>query len=208
MKKEESFNNLYKKVDATSKTRFHAARRLRLHSKSSTYIVVLISLGLILISLMQAYSIGNNISSDLVGLIQVFSAVAVLVYSLLIDKHDYSNLSEKMYSCASQLGELKQKIHPHLEPTHDTEKYNKFRDDYHGILKLYETHSNNDFRGDYTRAKLEMPENYTIKGGDWWLAKIHVYWSYFLDFFSYFTVIGILAWVLCWLWFGDVPTNS
>jgi hypothetical protein len=207
LKKEESFNNLYKKVDATSKTRFHAARRLRLHSKSSTYIVVLISLGLILISLMQAYNIGNNISSDLVGLIQVFSAIAVLVYSLLIDKHDYSNLSEKMYSCASQLGELKQKIHPHLKPTHDTDKYNKFRDDYHGILKLYETHSNNDFRGDYTRAKLEMPENYTIIGVDLWLAKIHVYWSYFLDFISYFTVIGILAWVLFWLWFGNVPTN-
>ena len=208
MKKEESFNNLYKKVDATSKTRFHAARRLRLHSKSSTYIVVLISLGLILISLMQAYNLGNNINSSLVGLMQVFSAVAVLVYSLLIDKHDYSNLSEKMYSCASKLGELKQKIHPQLELEHDKEAYDKNRDEYHSILKLYETHSNNDFRGDYTRAKLEMPENYSVKGKDWWFAKAHVYWSYFIDFLSYFTVIGILGWVICWLWFGDAPNNS
>lgn len=207
MKKEESLNNLYKKVDATSKTRFHAARRLRLHSKSSTYIVVLISLGLILISLMQAYNLGNNISSNLVGLIQVFSAVAVLVYSLLIDKHDYSNLSEKMYSCASKLGELKQKIHPHLDIQNDKESYDKFRDEYHRILKRYETHSNNDFRGDYTRAKLEMPENYTIEGKGWWLAKAHVYWSYFIDFSSYLIVIGILGWVICWLWFGDVPCN-
>lgn len=208
MKKEESFNNLYKKIDATSKTRFHAARRLRLHSKCSTYIVVLISLGLILISLMQAYSLGNNIGSSLVGLIQVFSAIAVLVYSLLIDKHDYSNLSEKMYSCASKLGELKQKIHPHLETEYEKEAYDQFRDEYHRILKLYETHSNNDFRGDYTRAKLEMPENYTIEGKDWWLAKAHVCWSYFIDFLSYLAVIGILGWVLCWLWFGDVPDYS
>lgn len=104
MKKEESFNNLYKKVDATSKTRFHASRRLKLHA---TYTVVLISIGLILLSLMQAYELGNNIQSKLVGLIQVFSAVAVLVYSLIIDKNDYSSLSEKMYSCASKLGELK-----------------------------------------------------------------------------------------------------
>jgi len=152
---------------------------------------------------MQAYNLGTNISSDKVGLIQVFSAIAVLVYSLLIDKNDYSNLSEKMYSCASQLGELKQKIHPHLENEHDSNLYDEFRNEYHSILKLYETHSNNDFRGDYTRAKLEMPENYVIKGKDWGLAKIHVYWSHLLDFSSYFAVIGILGWVLCWLWFGD-----
>lgn len=157
---------------------------------------------------MQAYSLGNNIGSSLVGLIQVFSAVAVLVYSLLIDKHDYSNLSEKMYSCASKLGELKQKIHPKLETEYEKEAYDQFREEYHQILKLYETHSNNDFRGDYTRAKLEMPENYTINGKDWWLAKAHVYWSYFINFLSYLVVIGIFGWVLCWLWFGDVPGSS
>jgi hypothetical protein len=157
---------------------------------------------------MQAYNLGSNINSSLVGLIQVFSAVAVLVYSLLIDKHDYSNLSEKMYSCASKLGELKLKIHPQLELQHDTESYDKLRDEYHGILKLYETHSNNDFRGDYIRAKLEMPENYTIKGIDWLRAQAHVYWSYFCDFLSYLTVIGIMGWVICWLWFGNIVGNS
>lgn len=147
MKKEESFSNLYKKVDATSKTRFHASRRLKLHSKLATYTIVLISLGLILISLMQAYKLGNNISSDLVALVQVFSAVAVLVYSLLIDKHDYSSLSEKMYSCASKLGELKQRIHPYLDKEFDQAPYDSFLNEYHNILRLFETHSNNDFRG-------------------------------------------------------------
>lgn len=208
MKKEESFNNLYKKVDATSKTRFHAARRLTLHSKYATYTVVLISLGLILISLMQAYGLGNNIDSSMVGLIQVFSAVAVLVYSLLIDKNDYSNLSEKMYSCASKLGELKQKIHPLLGKEYCQDSYNKFLDEYHAILRLYETHSNNDFRGDYTRAKLEMPENYKIEGKDWFAAKAHIYWSYFFDFLSYFVVIGMLGAVIFWVWFGNVPESS
>ena len=154
---------------------------------------------------MQAYNLGNNITSDLVALIQVFSAIAVLVYSLLIDKNDYSNLSEKMYSCASQLGELKQKIYPHLDVhTHNEELYDDFRKEYHGILKLYETHSNNDFRGDYTRAKLEMSENYPLKGMAWVSAKIHVYWSHLINFSSYFLVFGILCWVIYWLWFGEV----
>jgi hypothetical protein len=157
---------------------------------------------------MQAYELGNNIQSKLVGLIQVFSAVAVLVYSLLIDKNDYSSLSEKMYSCASKLGELKQRIHPDLNKEHNQEAYEKFLGEYHGILKLFETHSNNDFRGDYTRAKLEMPENYTIKGIDWCMAKLHVYWAYTLDFMSYVFVIGILGWVLCWVWFGCAAVSS
>ena len=77
---------------------------------------------------MQAYSLGININNDLVTLIQIFSTIAVLVYSLLIDKNDYSNLAEKMYSCATQLGELKQKIHPFLNKPHDQDIYDVFRD--------------------------------------------------------------------------------
>lgn len=205
MKKEASFNNLYKKIDSTSKTRFHSSRRLKQHSKWSTYIVVLISLGLILISLMQAYGLGNNIKSSLVGLIQAFSAIAVLVYSLLIDKNDYSSLSEKMYSCAAQLGELKQKVYPHLDNKFDEKIYIEYRDEYNSILKLFETHSMNDFRGDYFRAKLEMPENYVIRGVDWWNLKLKIYFAYSINFVSYPTVFFILSWVLYWLWFGAVP---
>ena len=63
---------------------------------------------------MQTYGLGVNIQSKGVGLLQVFSSVAVLVCSLLMDKNDYSSQSEKMYSCASKLGELKQKSHPHV----------------------------------------------------------------------------------------------
>jgi|TARA_R110001583_G_scaffold114740_2_gene265164 hypothetical protein len=205
VKKEASFNNLYKKIDATSKTRFHSSRRLKQHSKWSTYIVVLISLGLILISLMQAYGLGNNIKSSLVGLIQAFSAIAVLVYSLLIDKNDYSSLSEKMYSCAAQLGELKQKVHPHLDNDYDEKIYGEYRDEYNSILKLFETHSMNDFRGDYFRAKLEMPENYVIENLNWWTLKLKIYVAYSINFVSYPTVLLILSWVLYWLWFGVAP---
>jgi hypothetical protein len=208
LSKEESLENLYKKIDATSKTRFHASRRLKLHTKCSTYTVVLISLSLILISLMQTYGLGNNINSDLVGLIQVFSAIAVLVYSLLIDKHDYSNSSEKMYSCASRLGELKKKMHPLMRKEHDQEKYDELRLEYDEVLRLYETHSNNDFRADYIQAKLEMPENYTVTGIDWWKAQFYIYIGLLINFSSYLLVIGIIGWVICWLWFGTTPVST
>ncbi|WP_272165651.1 SLATT domain-containing protein [Vibrio diabolicus] len=202
--RESSFQNLYKKMDATSKTRFNASRRLKLHSMFSTYIIVFISLGLILVTLMQAYSLGSNINNKIVGLFQAFSSIAVLVYSLLIDRNDYSSTSEKMYSCAAQLGELKQEVRPYLaEEEHDEDRYLEFKDKYHQLLKLYETHSNNDFRGDYYRAKLEMPEDYEIKGLDWLSMHFKIIVSHILDFISYFVVISVLLSVLYWITFGE-----
>lgn len=201
MKKENDFGNLYKKIDATSKTRFHSSRRLKLHTKLSTATIVVISLVLILTSLMQAYDLGVNIKSKYLSLIQVFSSITVLVYSLLIDKNDFSSLSEKMYSCASRLGELKQKIYPHLnDGTH--EMYNSFKVEYHDILKLYETAAINDFRADYIRAQLDMPENY--KFGGFQSAYLHakVAFFYTLNYLQYIAIFALFSGMLYWLWFG------
>ncbi len=200
-----SFRNLYKKMDATSKTRFHASRRLKLHAALSTYTVVFLSLVLIFISLMQTYDLGVNIQSKGVGLLQVFSSVAVLVYSLLMDKNDYSSQSEKMYSCASKLVELKQKSHPHVHAEEfNQDSYDKCQKEYHDVLKLYETHSNNDFRGDYYRAKLDMPEDYDISGrkrfyenGKWRIL-------YILNFINYPIIVWFLMFALYWVSFGLV----
>lgn len=201
MKKETNFGNLYKKIDATSKTRFHSSRRLKLHTKLSTATIVFISLVLILTSLMQAYDLGVNITSKYLALIQVFSSITVLVYSLLIDKNDFSSLSEKMYSCASRLGELKQRIYPFLE-TGEIEQYNNFKDEYHEVLKLYETAAINDFRADYVRAQLDMPENYQFGRVKTVYLNLKVRVLYFLDYLQYCVVFAIFSGLLYWLWLG------
>ena len=197
-----SFKNLYKKMDATSKTRFHASRRLRLHAKLSTYSVVVLSLVLILVSLMQAYDLGVNIKRKEVVLLQVFASIAVLVYSLLIEKNDFSNRSEKMYSCASKIGELKQKSHPNKQAEFDRPEYDRCWKEYHDLLKLYETHSNNDFRGDYLRAKLEMPEDYKIGRTERCIITFKVWLQYAFSFISYPIMALMLAVALYWVWFG------
>ncbi|WP_129504037.1 SLATT domain-containing protein [Aeromonas veronii] len=211
-REESSFQNLYKKMDATSKTRFNASGRLKLHSKCSTYIIVYISLSLILVTLMQAYSLGSNIGNKAVGLFQAFSSIAVLVYSLLIDRNNYLSRSEKLYSCAAELGELKQEVRPYLDETeHNAEMYMEFKGKYHKLLKFYETHSNNDFSGDYYRAKLEMPENYNIEGREWWAIKWKIYTLHIIDFIPYFIVACLLCSVLYWITFGEplsIPLNQ
>lgn len=206
MKKENDFGNLYKKIDATSKTRFHSARRLKLHTKLSTATIVFISLVLILTSLMQAYDLGVNIKSKYLALIQVFSSITVLVYSLLIDKNDFSSLSEKMYSCASRLGELKQKIYPHLE-SGTQEQYNCFKDDYHAILKLYETAAINDFRADYIRAQIDMPENYKFSSAMGAYLRAKIFFLYTLNYLQYIIIFFIFLGLLYWLWLGPVATK-
>lgn len=163
--------------------------------------IVGISLVLILTSLMQAYDLGVNINSKYLALIQVFSSITVLVYSLLIDKNDFSSLSEKMYACASRLGELKQKIYPHLDDGTD-DQYNSFKDEYHIILKLYETAAINDFRADYIRAQLDMPENY--KFGRVKCAYLHskVAFLYTLNYLQYIIIAALFLGLLYWLWLG------
>jgi hypothetical protein len=203
VKKETDFGNLYKKIDATSKTRFHSSRRLKLHTKLSTLTIVFISLVLILTSLMQAYDLGINIKSKYLALIQVFSSITVLIYSLLIDKNDFSSFSEKMYSCASRLGELKQKIYPYIQ-SGSVEQYNQLKDEYHSILKLYETAAINDFRADYMRAQLDMPENYSFSKPTraYMHAKIAV--LYALNFIQYVLVYIIFTALIYWLWLGPL----
>ena len=214
MKVLKDLENLYKRMDTTSKTRFAASRRLSLHSKlSTTYSIVGISMFLILISLMQAYQIGTNINDKRVLLIQVFSSMLVVVYSLIIEKNDYSNLSDKLYSCASKIGKLKQEIFPYIIFTSKNEQkeisytkdelseiYNKYTDKYYEILDLYETHSKNDFRADYKIAKLQMSDNFPLSNWKFiWNISV-IGFKYIINFITYIFILIIFPIFFYWLW--------
>lgn len=199
----EKLKKLYKKMDATSKTRFHYSRRMKLHSSLSTWLVVYISLVLILISLLQAYSLGRNIESPYVQLIQVFSSIAVLVYSLIINKADYSSLSEKMYSCASRINKLKLKADPAVAAG-DMAAYESLCREYQGILDLYETASIQDFRADYWRAKMEMPEDYVLGREEMRWMKFKIFLLYIINFIEYPLVLLSYAFAMYWLVFGSI----
>mgnify|MGYP005992351423 CR=1 FL=1 len=108
-----------------------------------------------------------------------------------------------MYSSASKIGEIRQELHPYLKEEFDLDKYEEFKNKYHDILKLYETHSINDFRGDYLRAKLETPKYYKYSILEKILNITKVSFLYFLNFLSYFLVIGFLCYILYFLTFAE-----
>ena len=187
-----SYQTLYKKIDATSKTRFQASRRLIKHSKFSTLTIVLLSLGLILQALMDGYSISSAVNKNFSNLVQVFSSIAVLVYSLLIAKNDYLGRAEKLYSCASALGELKLQVHTEVE-RNKHEDYLKASEKYQTVLDQFEAHAVDNFQNDYTFAKLTMPEFYPMNLIERGFLNIKYRLLYVLEFVPYIVVVLVQA---------------
>ncbi len=190
-----SFETLYKKIDATSKTRFQASRRMIKHNKYSTLTIVILSLGLILQALMDGYSISSVGDRNFSSMVQVFSSIAVLVYSLLIAKNDYSGRAEKLYSCASALGELKLNVHPKVEKN-ESKEYEDSWASYQKILDQYEAHAVDNFPTDYITAKLEMPEFYPMSWYKRILLNIKYRANYFLEYSQYLIIVLVQAYFI------------
>ncbi|MBL1267465.1 MAG: SLATT domain-containing protein [Halomonas sp.] len=198
--KKDPLDDLYRKIDITAETRFHASRRLMLHSDLSLKVNVFISLFLILTTLLQLINLGVTINSDFVIVFQVVGAMAIIIFSIFSNFKNYSGVAEKFYSCASELVELKRKV---LNQIHEkTAVYDEIANEYSAILKRYETHTVKDFRSDHTRALAES-KHAKDKG---FLKKIkcHFKWvlGYFLDFISYILVLFSLGPLLVFILFG------
>ena len=164
-----------------------------IHSRSYTYIIK------------NLYSNPNEVFDTIVTdeKIEKRSKSVTKTYDDLIDLgHKWHVNPDKV-----DMYELKKKMYPLMRKEHNQEKYDELRLEYDEVLRLYETHSNNDFRAVYIQAKLEMPENYTVTGADWWKAKFYIYKGLIINFSSYLLVIGIIGWVICWLWFGTPPVS-
>lgn len=192
---------LYKKIDATSKTRFYASRRLKRHARYSGYVIAGISLVLIFISLMQSLKLGQNISSSYITLMQVFSSVLILAYSLSIEKNNYSGRAEKLYSCAAALGKLKIEVTPYLHGSAKADCYDKFQNDYHAILSRYEAEAVDDFRVDHLRAMLDMPEDYIYDERRRSLEQRRIAIGLIWNFFHYYVILFVTCSLLYWVVF-------
>lgn len=203
-----SMRKLYKKVDATSKTRFYASRRLKRHARYSGYVIAGVSLLLIFIALMQSYGLGEMIKSPYIVLIQVFSSVLVLCYSLSIEKNNYSGRADKLYSCAAALGKLKVEMTPFLEATATHQQYKQFHGDYHNILARYEAEAVDEFHVDYLRARLDMKEDYEYHWLQRALEKVRIFVGISLNFLHYFIILLVALSALGWITTGGVLESS
>lgn len=198
-----SLNDIYRKIDITAETRFHAARRLMLHADISLKINIIVSLFFIFITLLQALDVGKGVDSGLVPIFQAIGAMSILISSIISSLKDYTGSAEKFYSCASELVDLKREIFYGVE-SGDAD-YSDIVDKYGKILKKYETHTVKDFRSDHTKALAESKHD--KDQGRRKKFKNHVKWllGYFMDFSWYLFAAIVLLPLLLLILFGGEP---
>ena len=147
----------------TAKCRFNASVRLERASTYSFLTTTVLSLGLIFIPLYQNSGLVIPYSEKVLSMLQIFLAVAVLVYSVVIGTSKHDLRSAALDRCGVGIKELIRKLRNDISEykangvSVDLERYHT---DYHEISKEPENH----VRVDYLFAVLESRSDFNITG--------------------------------------------
>lgn len=156
---------LLMKARVTSKCLFFASKRLDSQNKFAFSTTIILSLGLILIPLLQNSGVKLHFDVRVMNMMSIFLAVAVLVYSIIIGGAHYESriatLKEGGYRLKEFIGELgiiNEKLKKEECKSFNLQKY---QDKYSEILaKCHEQHE----ACDYNFAMLDMPRDYKLTG--------------------------------------------
>ncbi|WP_416329157.1 SLATT domain-containing protein [Raoultella planticola] len=177
-------DKLINSMRITSKCRFNAANRLSLRSKTSFFVTTMLSLGLILIPLLQNSGVNLSFTSSVLNMLQIFLAVSVLIYSVTIGTARYDLRSRELDDCGKKIKELIRKIRTHEGSGNND--ISPIVNEYNQTLKESEGHS----RADYQLARLEMRSDYNITG----LLRVWHYSGYVVSYiFPYLLPFLFLA---------------
>ncbi|MDD2698829.1 MAG: SLATT domain-containing protein [Arcobacteraceae bacterium] len=145
----------------TVNSRYNASVRLQRQGKFSFVTIIMLSLGLVFIPLIQNAGIKLSLSSNVINMIQVFIAVAVLVYSIVISTARYDLRAETLRECGDKLKELSREVSKEKQYSDiDNDKLTTFQKRYTDITTDTENHEAIDFQ----LATLTMQRDFKITG--------------------------------------------
>lgn len=146
----------------TAKCRYNAAVRLQRQGKFAFFTTTLLSLGLIFIPLMQNAGVPLAFKANVLNMMQIFLAVAVLVYSVVIGTARYEYRAETLTECGDKLKELIRSIDKDrgIKEKFTSDDLTALQSRYSDIVTDTENHA----RSDYRLAMLEMDRDYFISG--------------------------------------------
>lgn len=155
-------DKLQMSMRVTAKCRYNAAVRLQRQGKFAFFTTTILSLGLIFIPLMQNAGIPLTYKSNVLNMMQIFLAVAVLVYSVVIGTARYEYRAENLTECGDKLKELIRGLDKdrEIKVSFSNEDIAKLQERYSDIATDTENHT----RSDYRLAMLEMDNDYFISG--------------------------------------------
>jgi hypothetical protein len=193
---EQKYTRLHEKMDKTARSRFFAARRFELHEHLSLYTVVLISCCVIGLTLFDGLGMLEPGAEKLSAFLQVFCAVGVLVYSVILSKSDFALHAYRHHERGMELNKLKNAVYKHIVDEPKSDQFAKSAEQYAAILEKYEYHQNIDFQLIQCRTK----EYHAYYGVNWWFKLIVLlkstigYWHYVI--FSLLSIAGLIT-VFC-----------
>jgi hypothetical protein len=154
---------LMNSMRVTSKCRYNASVRLKRQSQFSFLSTTVLSLGLILVPLLQNSDIKLAFPPKVLNMLQIFLAVAVLVYSVINATARYETRSEALNECGDKIKDLIRNLRREVAESKasgvsvDLAKYNQRYDD-------VSTDAENHTRVDFMLASLEMHSDYRYTG--------------------------------------------
>jgi|GEM_PF-2365709 len=189
------YEELYDRVNKTTKNRFHAQRRLDHHNWASLMTITLFSICLLVLPLAKAFSIDLNASDKVIDFVQSLLAIVILVVSVILSMANFAVRAEKVHSCGMELNSLLRRIYPKKASKSDADdQYEEFSKEYDDILYRYENHK----KIDHMHTVLAMSNYYKPS---WWYRPV-VTIRYFLEFWTYATLIAL---VLIWVAYITLP---
>jgi len=154
----------------TSKCRYNASVRLKRQSQFSFFATTFLSLGLILVPLLQNSDIQLAFTTKVLNMLQIFLAVAVLVYSVINATARYETRAEALNECGDKIKDLIRNLRREVAEGKASGKsvnlvhYNQRYDD-------VSTDAENHARVDFILASLEMNCDYKYTG----LIRLYMY---------------------------------
>jgi hypothetical protein len=192
---EATYSKLYGRISKTASNRFYASRRLKAHNTISLWTISLFSLGLILVSLLQALSVPLGLSDKLVNLVQVLLSVAILIISIIVSMSNYGVRSEQFHACGLELNAMALKLERVENQPCDKVTYDELTDAYETVLKRYSNHETID----YLMMKTQKYEFYNLGA----LKIVVIYIRFFLHFLPYVILLALEC-----LWIYKLLTSA
>lgn len=152
-------DTLYRSCHITAKCRYNASIRLKRLGSFSFFTATVLSLGLILLPLLQMANIPVAYPAPVLNMLQIFLAVAVLVYSVINSSAHYETRSEALNECGDNIKELSRQLRTQraLQADVDMDRMNERYTD-------ISTDSENHTRADYWLAMLQARDIYELRG--------------------------------------------
>jgi len=166
-------DKLLMSMNTTAKCRYNASVRLQHKARVAFFATSFMALGLVFIPLMQNAGVQLAFATNVLNMMQIFLAVAVLVFSVVIGTARYEVRATQLNECGDKLKELVRELdkerehHPYgvIPP----DRLNDFQQRYADIVRDVENHTRNDYRF----ATLEMVRDYYVSG----LPRLKLYWA-------------------------------